>query len=317
MSRLSSAADDRNRPRGAAESTAPTTSVTKAARGSRRSSSATPSSTRPSSPVTTSGSGSPRRVARGRRAVRDELGCTYFGFLSAIDWMPSPYGPRRGRPDRAAAARSTAIVQVYAGASDPLPGLRPVHSPTSHVGITLKADVPDDDLRDRRRGRRSTPAPTGTSARRGRCSASTSSATRTSATSTCPAEFEGYPLRKDFPLIARMVKPWPGIVDVEPMPGGRRRRGRGAAKQEQRRDRRHRSPAAGLHRGTGRGRPRQRRVADRGHDPEHRAAAPGDARHLAHHRPPRRRAGGRGPIRSWATCTAATRSSPRSAPSRR
>jgi NADH-quinone oxidoreductase subunit C len=25
-------------------------------------------------------------------------------------------------------------------------------------------------------------------------------------------------LKKDFPLLARMVKPWPGIVDVEPMP---------------------------------------------------------------------------------------------------
>jgi NADH-quinone oxidoreductase subunit C len=34
-----------------------------------------------------------------------------------------------------------------------------------------------------------------------------------------PSEFEGHPLRKDFPLLARMVKPWPGIVDVEPMPG--------------------------------------------------------------------------------------------------
>jgi NADH-quinone oxidoreductase subunit C len=35
-----------------------------------------------------------------------------------------------------------------------------------------------------------------------------------------PSDFEGYPLRKDFPLLARMVKPWPGIVDVEPLPGG-------------------------------------------------------------------------------------------------
>src|SRR4029450_11204297 len=35
-----------------------------------------------------------------------------------------------------------------------------------------------------------------------------------------PGEFEGHPLRKDFPLLARLVKPWPGIVDVEPMPGG-------------------------------------------------------------------------------------------------
>jgi NADH-quinone oxidoreductase subunit C len=34
-----------------------------------------------------------------------------------------------------------------------------------------------------------------------------------------PGEFEGHPLRKDFPLLARLVKPWPGIVDVEPMPG--------------------------------------------------------------------------------------------------
>ena len=34
-----------------------------------------------------------------------------------------------------------------------------------------------------------------------------------------PGDFEGFPLRKDFPLLARRVKPWPGIVDVEPMPG--------------------------------------------------------------------------------------------------
>ncbi len=34
-----------------------------------------------------------------------------------------------------------------------------------------------------------------------------------------PSEFEGHPLRKDFPLLAREVKPWPGLVDVEPMPG--------------------------------------------------------------------------------------------------
>jgi NADH-quinone oxidoreductase subunit C len=34
-----------------------------------------------------------------------------------------------------------------------------------------------------------------------------------------PTEFEGNPLRKEFPLLARVVKPWPGIVDVEPMPG--------------------------------------------------------------------------------------------------
>ena len=35
-----------------------------------------------------------------------------------------------------------------------------------------------------------------------------------------PGDFEGHPLRKDFPLLSRMIKPWPGIVDVEPLPGG-------------------------------------------------------------------------------------------------
>ena len=37
-----------------------------------------------------------------------------------------------------------------------------------------------------------------------------------------PTGFEGHPRRKDFPLVSRQVKPWPGIVDVEPMPADER-----------------------------------------------------------------------------------------------
>ena len=33
-----------------------------------------------------------------------------------------------------------------------------------------------------------------------------------------PDGFEGFPLRKSFPLLSREVKPWPGDVDVEAMP---------------------------------------------------------------------------------------------------
>ena len=33
-----------------------------------------------------------------------------------------------------------------------------------------------------------------------------------------PSDFEGHPLRKDYPLLSRMVKPWPGIVDLEQFP---------------------------------------------------------------------------------------------------
>ena len=34
-----------------------------------------------------------------------------------------------------------------------------------------------------------------------------------------PGAFEGHPLRKDFPLLAREVKPWPGLTSVEPIAG--------------------------------------------------------------------------------------------------
>ena len=33
-----------------------------------------------------------------------------------------------------------------------------------------------------------------------------------------PDAFEGFPLRKDYALLSREVKPWPGTVDVEDMP---------------------------------------------------------------------------------------------------
>ena len=95
----------------------------------------------------------------------------------------------------------------------------------AHVQSTSTALGRDVQGRRRRgsrrwssRGCRCTPAPTGTSASAGRCTASCSTATRRCATSTSPSEFEGHPLRKDFPLLARVVKPWPGLVDVEPMP---------------------------------------------------------------------------------------------------
>lgn len=33
-----------------------------------------------------------------------------------------------------------------------------------------------------------------------------------------PDEFEGHPLRKDYLLASRIVRPWPGLVDMEEMP---------------------------------------------------------------------------------------------------
>ena len=83
--------------------------------------------------------------------------------------------------------------------------------------MILKVDVPDDDFTVPTLSHLY-PGPTGTSASAGRCTASSSPATPRLRHLYLPGGFEGHPLRKDFPLLARMVKPWPGIVDVEPMP---------------------------------------------------------------------------------------------------
>ncbi len=43
-----------------------------------------------------------------------------------------------------------------------------------------------------------------------------------------PDQFVGHPLLKSFPLLTREVKPWPGKVDVEGMPGADEEEGDGA-----------------------------------------------------------------------------------------
>ena len=89
-----------------------------------------------------------------------------------------------------------------------------------------------------------------------------------------PSEFEGHPLRKDYPLLSRVVKPWPGLVDVEPMPG--EGDDAEAAREPRRRARRHEhhQPAAARvrHRPARVPAPRRRaggrRARHRRHDPQ-------------------------------------------------
>ena len=49
------------------------------------------------------------------RAVRDGLGCNYLGFVSALDWKPSPWGRGEDDPTEPPPERSTEIVQGVAG----------------------------------------------------------------------------------------------------------------------------------------------------------------------------------------------------------
>jgi NADH-quinone oxidoreductase subunit C len=171
------------------------------------------------------------RVEAWRRAAevcRDELGLTYFCYVSAIDWMPSPYG----RSEEPAAADESGdgadardpdespatIEHGFAGGETRFQLLARLVAPLSSVAVTLKADVADDDLR----------APSWVGVYAGADWHERETWEMYGITFDghpnlihlyLPGAFEGHPLRKDFPLLSREVKPWPGLVDVEAMPG--------------------------------------------------------------------------------------------------
>lgn len=145
------------------------------------------------------------------------LGYTYFCFLSAIDWMPSPFGKGEEDPSEPTPARDTTITQGYAGGSTRFQVLARVVEPHSSMGINIKADIADDMTIE---SWVSVYAGANWHEREANEMFGISFAGHPDMRKMyLPADFEGHPLRKDFPLLSRIVKPWPGIVDVEPLPG--------------------------------------------------------------------------------------------------
>lgn len=156
---------------------------------------------------------------RAGQVVRDVLGCDYFCFLSAIDWLPSPFGKGEDDPTQPPPERKTAIEPGYTGGDTRFQVFARVVNHREHLGLTLKVDVPDDTLTVESW----VPVYAGANwhERETHEMFGISFAGHPDLRKLyLPTDFEGYPLRKDFPLLARIVKPWPGIVDVEPMPGG-------------------------------------------------------------------------------------------------
>jgi NADH-quinone oxidoreductase subunit C len=157
------------------------------------------------------------------RVLRDKHRLRYFNFLSAIDWLPSPFGRDMDAEvdtivHGKAAKDPEPMVSGYAGGDTRFQLLARVHNVVDHWGLTVKCDVPDDDL----------VMPTLIHLYAGanwherevhEMYGISFEGHPDLRNIYLPTEFEGHPLRKDFPLLARRVKPWPGIVDVEQMPG--------------------------------------------------------------------------------------------------
>jgi NADH-quinone oxidoreductase subunit C len=161
-------------------------------------------------------------VAAGE-AARHRLGLHYFTFLSAIDWRPSPFGRYEDAeidetPIAEKVSRPYELAPGYTGSDTRFQVFARVADVERHQALTLKVDVPDDTLA----------LGTWTTVYAGADWHERETWEMFGITFVghpdlrhlyLPSGFEGHPLRKDFPLLARVVKPWPGIVDVEPMPG--------------------------------------------------------------------------------------------------
>jgi len=155
---------------------------------------------------------SPSSWVEAVRSVRDELGLPFFSFLSAIDWSNEV---AVGEPlEETVEERYEVLVRLS--------------SDRTSDGVTVSTNIPKDDAR----------LPTLVDVFGGANWHEREAAemfgiefvghpnlTKLYLTD----EFEGYPLRKTFPLLSREIKPWPGMVDVEDMPSTENAEGAAAA----------------------------------------------------------------------------------------
>lgn len=151
-------------------------------------------------------------------ACRNALDFDYLSFVGAIDWMPAPVADE-GSGDTSAPVQPREQTYGVAGSAGRFQVFARVGSTRiARHGLTLKTDVdeqtmaaqswvpvyPGADWHERETWEMFGILFDGHPGLRHLY---------------LPGEFEGHPLRKDFPLLAREVKPWPGLVDVEAMPG--------------------------------------------------------------------------------------------------
>jgi len=150
--------------------------------------------------------------------AKDQLECDYLSFVAGIDWMPAPVLTEEGSGDTSSPVQPRETTYGLTGSDGRFQVFAHVESTRRHFGFTLKTDIdeaepvveswvavyPGADWHERECWEMYGFQFAGHPSLRHIY---------------LPAEFEGHPLRKDFPLLAREVKPWPGLVDVEPMPG--------------------------------------------------------------------------------------------------
>jgi NADH-quinone oxidoreductase subunit C len=159
----------------------------------------------------------PDAWGKAAKVAKSGLECDYLSFVSGIDWQPAPREGEEAGGDTSSPVQPEEMTFGVAGSAGRMQVLAHVESTTRKWGVTLKTDVdetdphaeswvphyPGADWHERETWEMYGVVFDGHPSLRHLY---------------LPSEFEGHPLRKDYPLLARVVKPWPGLVDVEPMP---------------------------------------------------------------------------------------------------
>ena len=171
--------------------------------------------------------------------LRNRQRFRFFDWLSAIDWKQSPFGRSLdaavdtaaeaaqasgdddgGGGEKAAGGYTGTGADGVTGGSTRFQVFARVYSLSTGLGLTLKADVPEGPDGELAVGTwiDTYPGAAWHERETHEMFGITFIGNGDMRHLYLPTDFEGNPLRKDFPLLARLVKPWPGIVDVEPMP---------------------------------------------------------------------------------------------------
>ncbi|HVL28674.1 MAG TPA: NADH-quinone oxidoreductase subunit C [Acidimicrobiales bacterium] len=174
------------------------------------------------------------RVARdswkkAAEVLRFQLGYDYFSFLSAIDWMPHTWpNPKvvEGEADEEPEPEPEPAPVAGDGWQTGVTGgdtrfqlLARVYSTTRHNGVILKCDL-DDEAPQAPTWHEVYPGADWHERETWEMFGIDFAGHPNLINLYLPSGFEGHPLRKDFPLLSREVKPWPGLVDVEGFPAG-------------------------------------------------------------------------------------------------
>ena len=155
---------------------------------------------------------------RAAEVSKQALECDYLSFISGIDWQPAPREGEEAGGDTSSPVQPTEMTFGVAGSAGRLQVFAHVESTSRHWGVTLKTDIDERDPR----AESWVPAYAGADWHERECwemFGVVFDGHPSLRHLYLPSEFEGHPLRKDYPLLARVVKPWPGLVDVEAMPG--------------------------------------------------------------------------------------------------